>query len=167
MGAWVRRYGTTAAAVFLGGSLSIAFGLAGLHLVVDGLDPTRIDESTTSAAVQLGIPRGLRDMGVMATISGIVILLLALVAIIALLGVAARRQGYREAALGVFAAFAIVMIPLGVSGQMADPPAENAPVGILVGVVCALVVVLLAVPATSLTFDQAEVDRRRKRARRT
>ena len=167
MGAWLRRFGTTAGAVFLGGSLSIAFGLAGLRLTIDGLEPTRIDESTASAAVQLGIPRGLSDMGVMSTISGIVILLLALVAIIALLGVAARRQGYREAALGIFAAFAIIMVPLGVSGQMADPPAENATVGILVGVVCALVVVLLAVPATSLTFDQAEVDRRQKRARRT
>lgn len=137
-----------------------------MQLLIDGLDPAGIDESTRSAAVQLGIPRGLRDMGVMSTISGIVILLLALVAIIALLGVAARRQGYREAALGIFAAFAIIMIPLGVSGQVAEPPAENATVGILVGVVCALVVVLLAVPATSLMFDQAEVDRRRKGTRR-
>jgi len=35
---------------------------------------------------------------------------------------------------------------------------------ILIGVVSGLVVVLLAVPATSLTFDQAEIDRRRKKA---
>jgi hypothetical protein len=167
MGAWLRRFGTTATAVFLGGSLSVAFGLAGLQLFIDGLDPTRIDESTRSAAVQLGIPLGLRDMGVMSTISGSVILLFALVSMTALLGVALRHQGFREAALGVFAAFAIVMIPLGISGQVADPPAENALVGIMVGVVSGLVVVLLAVPATSLTFDQAEVDRRRKQARRT
>ena len=103
-------------------------------------------------------------MGVMSTISGMVILLLAMVALIALIGVALRRQGFREAALGVFVAFAIVMIPLGLSGQMADPPGDNAMMGILVGVVSGLVVVLLAVPATSLTFDQAEVDRRRKQA---
>ena len=66
--------------------------------------------------------------------------------------------------MGVFAAFAIVMIPLGIGGQMADPPGENAMTGILIGVVSAVVVVLLAVPATSLTFDQAEIDRRRKKA---
>ncbi len=106
-------------------------------------------------------------MSVMATISGIVVLLFVLVSVIALLGVALRRQGFREAALGVFAAFAIVMIPLGISGRVADPPAENAMVGIMVGLVSGLVVVLLAVPATSLTFDQAEVDHRRKQARRT
>ena len=103
----------------------------------------------------------------MSTISGIVILLFALVAAIALIGVAMRRQGFREAALGLFAAFAIVMIPLGISGQVAEPPAENAMIGILVGVVCALVVVLLAVPATSLTFDIAELERRRKQTRKS
>ena len=164
MGAWLRRFGTTAAAVFLGGSLSIAFAVAGLQLFLDGLDPARIEEGTRSAAVQLGVPSGIRSMGVMATISGIVILLLVLVSVIALVGVAMRRQGSREAAMGVFAAFAIVMMPLGISGLKAEPPAEDAMTGILIGVVCALVVVLLAVPATSLTFDQAEVDRRRKRA---
>lgn len=164
MGAWLRRFGTTAAAVLLGGSLSIAFSWAGVQLFFDGLDPNRIDQDTRSAAVQLGVPSGVRDMGVMSTISGIVILLFAVVAIVALIGVAARRQGFREAALGVFAAFAIVMIPLGISGQKAEPPADNAMTGILIGVVCVAVVVLLAVPATSLTFDQAEVDRRRRRA---
>jgi uncharacterized membrane protein len=164
MGAWLRRFGTSAMAVFLGGSLSVAFAWGGLQLIFDGLDPARIDRDTRSAAVQLGVPSGVRDMGVMSTISGIVILLFALVAIIALIGVALRRQGFREAALGVFAAFAIVMVPLGISGQMAEPPADNAIIGMLVGVVSALVVVLLAVPATSLTFDQAEVDRRRRQA---
>jgi uncharacterized membrane protein len=135
-----------------------------VQFVLDGLDPSRIDVVTRSAAVKLGVPGGVRDMGVMSTISGVVILLFALVATIVLIGVASRRQGFREAALGVFAAFAIVMLPLGISGLKAEPPADNAMTGILIGVVCALVVVLLAVPATSLTFDQAEVDRRRRRA---
>jgi hypothetical protein len=167
MGAWLRRFGTTATSVFLGGLLSVAFGIAGVQLVLDGLDPLRIDGSARSAAVQLGVPSGVREMGVMSTISGIVILLFALVAAIALIGVAMRRQGFREAALGLFAAFAIVMIPLGISGQVAEPPAENAMIGILVGVVCALVVVFLAVPATSLTFDIAELERRRKQTRKS
>jgi hypothetical protein len=166
MGAWLRRFGTTATAVFLGGSLTVAFASAGVQLFLDGLDPGRIDAETRSAAVQLGIPSGLRDMGGISTISGIVILLFVFVSAIALVGVAVRRQGFREAALGVFAAFAVVMIPLGISGQVAEPPADNAMIGILVGVVSAMVVVLLAVPATSLTFDQADVDRRRKQAKR-
>jgi hypothetical protein len=164
MGAWLRKFGTTAAAVFLGGSLTIAFAFAGLQLFLDGLDPQRVGEETRSAAVQLGIPSGLREMGVLSTISGIVILFFVLVATVALIGVARRRQGFREAALGVFSAFAIVMIPLGISGQVANPPGENSMTAILVGVISAMVVVLLAVPATSLTFDQAEVDRRRKKA---
>ena len=164
MGAWLRKYGTTATAVFLGGLLSIAFAIAGAQLFLDGLDPERIDRETRSAAVRLGIPSGLREMGVISTISGIVILLFVLVASVALIGVAMRRQGFREAALGVFSAFAIVMIPLGISGQAADPPAENAMVGVLVGVISALVVVSLAVPATSLTFDRAELDRHRRQA---
>ena len=165
MGAWLRRFGTTATAVFLGGTLSIAFAFAGAQLLLDGLDPARIDVNTRSAAVQLGIPSGVRNMGVMSTISGIVILLLALLAVTALFGIASRRQGFREAGLGIFAAFAIVMVPVGISGQVADPPAENAMVGIIIGVLAAMVVVLLAVPATSLLFDQAEVDRRRKRTK--
>jgi RsiW-degrading membrane proteinase PrsW (M82 family) len=164
MGAWLRRFGTTAAAVLLGGTLSIAFARAGVQLVLDGLDPSRIDLETRSAAVRLGVPSGVRDMGVMSTMSGTVILFFALVATIALIGVALRRQGFREAALGVFVAFAIVMIPLGISGQVAEPPAENAMIGLLVGIVSGLVVVLLAVPATSLTFDQAELNRRRRQA---
>ena len=164
MGAWLRKFGTTAAAVFLGGSLTVAFAFAGTQLFLDGLDPQRVGEETRSAAVQLGIPSGLREMGVLSTISGIVILFFVLVATVALIGVARRRQGFREAALGVFSAFAIVMIPLGISGQVANPPGENSMTAILVGVISAMVVVLLAVPATSLTFDQAEVDRRRKKA---
>ena len=162
MGSWLRRYGTTAAAVFLGGSLTIAFAFAGGQLLLDGLNPERVDAELRSAAVQLGIPAGVREMGVLSTISGIVILIFVLIAAIALIGVALRRQGSREAALGVFAAFAIVMIPLGISGQMAEPPGENAMTGILVGVGSAMVVALLAVPATSLTFDQAEINRLRK-----
>lgn len=164
MGAWLRRFGTTATAVFLGGSLSIAFGIAGAQLLADGLDPARIDLGTRSAAVQLGVPSGVRSMGVMATVSGVVVLLLVLVSVIALVGVAMRRQGFREAGMGVFAAFAIVMIPIGIAGQRGVPPAENAIMGIVVGVASVLVVVLLALPATSLTFDQAEVDRRRREA---
>jgi hypothetical protein len=162
MGAWLRKFGTTATAVFLGGALSIAFAFAGTQLFLDGLNPDRIDQELRSAAVQLGIPSGLREMGVLSTISGTVILLLVLVSIIALVGVAMRRQGSREAALGVFSAFAIVMIPLGIAGQMAEPPGENAMTAILVGVVSAVVVALLAVPATSLAFDRAEIDRRRR-----
>ena len=163
MGAWLRRYGTTAAAVLLGGSLSVAFAVAGFQLLLDGLDPSRIDAETRRAAVQLGVPSGLGNMGVMSTISGIVILVFVLASVIALVGVALRRQGSREAGIGIFAAFAIVMIPLGISGQMAEPPTENVTMGIMVGLVAAIVVVLLAVPATSLAFDQAEVDRRRRR----
>jgi hypothetical protein len=163
MGAWLRRYGTTATAVFLGGTLSVAFALAGIQLFLDGVDPGRIDTGARSAAVQLGIPAGVREMGVMATIAGVVILLFVLVASIALIGVSLRRQGFREAALGVFAAFAVVMIPLGISGQVAEPPGENAMMAIVIGVVSAIVVILLAVPATSLTFDQAEIDRRTRR----
>jgi hypothetical protein len=164
MGAWLRNFGTTATAVFLGGLLSIAFAIAGTQLFLDGLDPERIDAGQRSAAVRLGIPSGLREMGVLSTISGIVILVFVSVAAIALIGVAMRRQGSREAALGVFSAFAIVMIPLGIAGQMAEPPGENAMTAILVGVVSAVVVALLAVPATSLTFDRAEIDRRRRQA---
>lgn len=164
MGAWLRRFGTTATAVFLGGSLSVAFGIAGAQLLLDGLDPARIDQGTRSAAVQLGVPSGVRSMGVMATVSGVVVLLLVLVSVMALAGVAMRRQGFREAGMGVFAAFAIVMIPIGIAGQRGVPPAENALMGIVVGVASVLVVVLLALPATSLTFDQAEVDRRRREA---
>ena len=114
--------------------------------------------------MQLGVPSGIRSMGVMATISGIFVLLFVLVSVVALVGVAMRRQGSREAAMGVFAAFALVMVPLGISGLKAEPPADNAMTGILIGVVCASVVALLAAPATSLAFDQAEVDRRQKRA---
>ena len=144
--------------------MSIAFAYAGVQLLLDGLDPQRIDEGIGSAAVQLGIPSGLREMGAISTISGIVILFFVVVATIALVGVALRRQGFREAALGVFAAFAIVMIPVGISGQMAEPPGDNAMMAVLIGLLAAIVVVLLAVPATSLIFDQAEVDRRRKQA---
>lgn len=164
MGAWLRKFGTTATAVLLGGLLSIAFAVAGAQLFLDGLDPERIDRETRSAAMRLGMPSGLREMGAISTISGVVILLFVVVASVALIGVAMRRQGFREAALGVFSAFAIVMIPLGIAGQMAEPPGENAMTAILIGMVSAVVVALLAVPATSLTFDRAEIDRRRRQA---
>ena len=165
MGTWLRHFGTTATAVLLGGSLSIAFAIVGVQHLLDGLDPTRIDEETRGAALGLGIPASLRDMGVISTISGIVILLFVLASVVALVGVALRRQGSREAGLGIFATFAIVMIPLGASGQMADPPAENAMMGVFIGFVAAIVVILLAMPATSLTFDRAEVARRRNRVK--
>jgi hypothetical protein len=48
---WLRRFGTTATAVALGGALSIAFAYAGVQLLLDGLNPERIDEGIGSAAV--------------------------------------------------------------------------------------------------------------------
>jgi len=163
---WLRRFGTTATAVLLGGALSIAFSLVGVQSLLGGLDPGRIDEESRNAAIGLGIPASLRDLGAVWTLSGLVMLVFGLVSAIALIGVAMRRPGSREAALGIYAALAIVMIPLGIGGLMAKPPTADAPMGVLVGLLAAAVVALLAVPATSRAFDEAELARQRKMARK-
>ena len=73
MAAWLGRYGTTATAVFLGGILSVAFAVAGVQLVLDGFDTERIYRVSGSVAAGLGLPPGLRNMGAMSVIGGLLI----------------------------------------------------------------------------------------------
>ncbi len=159
MGSWLRRYLTTTAAVLLGMGLTVPFVNGAVQFILDGIDPNRIDLEARSVFADMGLPTGPEELGVGSMIAGVSIGLISLVTLVALIGIAFRRQWAREAGIGLFTAYAIVVTPLAISGLVADPPAPNAEIGLMVGLGSAAVVALLALPPTSLAFDLAELRR--------
>ncbi len=151
---------TMTAAVLLGAVLTIPFLNGAVQFILDGIDPSRIDLEARSVFAQMGLPTGAEELGVGSMIAGAAIGLISLVTLVTLIGIAFRRQWAREAGIGLFTAYAIVVTPLAISGLVADPPARNAGIGLMVGLASALVVVLLALPPTSLAFDLAELHRK-------
>lgn len=164
MGSWLRRYMTLTLAVALGGVLTIPFINGAVQFIRDAIDPSRVDLEVRSVFAQMGLSTGSGELGVGSMIAGVVVGVISLVTLVALAGIAFRRQWAREAGIGLFVAFAVVVTPLAISGLVADPPARNAGIGLMVGLASAVVVVLLAVPPTSLAFDLAELHRRRGRS---
>lgn len=162
-----RATSVTAGTLILG--LTALFAAIGVDLARNALDPSSIDRETYLSAVGLGLNEDATRnlMG----ITAIVVLGLCALTTVLCIGVLARREGVRHAAIGTFVAFAGVTLPLSVAGILSDDPAPSAAVGLAIGVMDAVVVVLLLHPQTVADFQRAEAARQRlrsdRRARRT
>jgi hypothetical protein len=155
------RAGTTVGAGLIILGLTAFFVVAGVDLARSALDPSSLDRETYLSAVGLGLnPEETQNfLGVMAVV------LLGLCALTTILGIGvlARREGVRHAALGTFALFTIITVPLSLVGLNAEPPSGGAFLGLLIGLTDALVVWLLLMPKTTADFERAEVTRQRAR----
>jgi hypothetical protein len=155
------RAGTTVGAGLIILGLTAFFVVAGVDLARSALDPSSLDRETYLSAVGFGLnPEETQNfLGVMAVV------LLGLCALTTSLGIGvlARREGVRHAALGTFALFTIITVPLSLVGLNAEPPSGGAFLGLLIGLADALVVWLLLMPKTTADFERAEVTRQRAR----
>lgn len=163
------RAGTTSTAAFLMLSLTAFFTYAGVQLTRNALDPSSVDRTRALTAIGLGLnPRQSQNLtGILA----VMLLTLCALSVTLGIGVIARRQSMRHAAIGLFVMFAIVTVPLALGGVLSDtsstgredlPPA-NPWLGVLIGIVDILIVVLLVLPKTAADFERAESARMRAR----
>lgn len=86
-------------------------------------------------------------------------------ALILSLGLYLRRQWARYGAILTYVFFGLVMLPLGIGGSLADPPAPNAWMGIVLGVADLAIPVLLLSEEVSDDFGDMEWLREREEHR--
>lgn len=159
-----RRAASTTAAGVLIFALTALFVVFGVDQLRGAIDPSSIDRETYLTAIGLGLNP--EELGNYLTITGIVVLVLCGLTAIEGLGVLARREGVRHAAIGTFALFAIITIPLAVSGLLSEDPSPGVLLGLGIGVADAGVVALLLRRETSDDFERTEEDRLRSRVER-
>lgn len=141
--------------------VTAVFVAIGVDQARQALDPSLVDRETYLASIGLGLnPEESQNL---TGFTAIVVLLLCALTAIEGIGVLARRPGLRLAAIGTFIAFVAVTLPLAVAGLFAEDPSGSVLVGLLIGVVDAIVVYLLAHGQTVLAFDRAAKERDRAR----
>ena len=140
------------------------FTAIGIDQARQALDPSLVDRETYLAGIGLGLnPEEAQNF---TGLTAIIVLCLCVLTTIEGIGVLARRQGPRHAAIGTFVAFAAVTLPLSIAGLFAEDPSGSVVVGLLIGLADALVVYLLVHGQTVLAFDRADLARERARAAR-
>ncbi|HSL32292.1 MAG TPA: hypothetical protein VK871_01510 [Candidatus Limnocylindrales bacterium] len=145
-------------------AVTVLFTAVGIERGLAALDPNRIDRETILAGVDFGLsPEATQNL---TGIAAVLILLLCVLTAILGVGVLLRRESVRHAAIGTFAIFAVVMIPLAMVGVLSGEPSVSTWVGLGVGVVDAIIVYLLAQPETKREFELAERGREHRRAER-
>jgi hypothetical protein len=152
---------TTRAALWLVLGVTVAFlAFAVAEIVALVVGPERKAEQTIFGLTPDAARNGM-------VFSAALVLLACLLTATLAFGLARRRPGARYAAIPVFLLFGCLSLAGSLAGLAADPPARNAALGLLNGVVCLAVVALLARQATADDFGRAEVERQRMLARGT
>ncbi|HSL14984.1 MAG TPA: hypothetical protein VK962_01780 [Actinomycetota bacterium] len=159
-----RRPSTALGAGVLILAVTALFTAVGVERGLAALDPDRIDRATILAGIDFGLsPEATQNLTGIA--AGLILLLCVLTTILGV-GVLLRRESVRHAAIGTFAIFAVVMIPLAMVGVLSGEPSVSTWVGLGAGIVDATIVYLLAQPDTTREFELAERGRQRRRAER-
>lgn len=157
----VRRSGTTNAAGLLILALTALFTLFGVDLARRAIDPSLVDRETYLSAIGLGLtPQEAQNL---TTLTAIILLGLCVLTTAMGIGVLRRRESVRHAAIGTFAVFALITIPLSITGIVADDRVLGAWIGLAIGATDALIVWQLLKPATTADFERAESARSRAR----
>jgi membrane protease YdiL (CAAX protease family) len=162
----MKRAQTTIGAALLILALTAGFTVIGADLARDAIDPSRVDRETLLSAIGFGLTA--EEHQNLTAITAIVILTLCAITAIQGIGVLARREGVRTAAIGTFVVFAIITVPLSLSGLASDEErSDGAWVGLVIGGACALIVYLLLHRQTVGDFERVEGARSRARSVKT
>jgi hypothetical protein len=160
-----RQRSTSVAAGVLILAVTAVFAGVGVDRALSALDPDRIDRSTILAGIAFNLtPEATRNL---TAIAAVLILLLCVVSASEGIGVVLRRDSVRHAAIGTFAIFAAVILPLAIVGVLSGAPTASTWVALGAGIVDVIIVYLLALPGTKREFELAERSRDRRRAERT
>lgn len=156
---WLRTYGTTAGAIVISAALTAPYALQGIRTLLGDRD----FETMREGLVLFGAPAGGESAENASLITGVLVGVAALVALIVILGLVLRREWAREAGIVVFGIFGLVGTLVSVGGMTADPPAPRAGWGLVSGLASLVVVGLLLAPATGLVVGLHEHEVQRKR----
>lgn len=143
--------------------LSLPYVVVGvdLGLVVFGDRP--LDPHSASEIATLGYSA--QETRNLLAIAFFVLAIVAVYTLILSLGLYHRRQWARHGAILSFVFFAVVMLPMALGGFLAEPPAKNAWLGILLGLADLAVPALLLTEEVSDDFGDMEWYRARSRHR--
>lgn len=126
-------------------------------------DPASADPELRHGLIMTGNPAGEAATRTFAIFGAIVTLGLCALSFVLAVGVFQRRQSSLHAAAVTFTVLALIALASSATGLMARPPAENAKLGLLVGLVDAGIVICLLLGSTQDDIEQAEVIRARRR----
>lgn len=150
-----RATSTTAAAILMF-LVCTPFLLNGIELVELIKDPSSADAELKTGLILTGNAAGESQTRTFAIFGAALTLGLCLLSFVLGSGLLRRRAGSHQAAAVVFAVLGLIALGSSLSGLSADPPAENAKVGLLVGLVDVAIVACLLMPSTQDDVEHAE-----------
>jgi hypothetical protein len=145
-------------------ALTALFTAVGVERALAAIDPSREARGTVLAAFAFGLsPEAAQNL---TAIAAILVLAASLLGAVLGVGVLLRREAVRHAAIGTFAVFAAVMLPLSIAGVLSGRPTGTTWVALGVGIADAVIVYLLSKPETKRAFELADRSRQRRSERR-
>lgn len=129
-------------------------------------DPGSADLELRQALVLARAPAGEAATRTFAIFGAILTLGLCALSFAFAVGVLRRRQGAQQAAAITFTILAMIALAASIAGLTAEPPAENARIGFLVGLVDVAIVAFLLLPSTQDDIEHAETVRARRKHQR-
>lgn len=153
------RATSTIAAAVLMLLVCIPFVINGFDLIDLTKDPTAADPDLKAGLILVGSAAGEQETRTFAMLGATIMLGLCALTIVLAFGLLRRRPGSHQAAAVTFVVLSLIALASSLSGLSADPPAENAKLGLLVGLVNAAIVVCLVMPSTQEDVEYAEMVR--------
>lgn len=150
------RATSTIAAAVLMVLVCIPFLINGFDLVQLAQDPTSAAPEVKTGLILVGSAATTNETRTFALFGAALMLGLCALAVVLSIGLLGRRSGSHQAAAIIFAVLGMIAIAASLSGLNAEPPAENAKLGLLVGLTDAAIVVCLLLPSTRDDIENAE-----------
>jgi hypothetical protein len=157
------RATTTTIAGVLMLAVCIPFLVNGWDLYQLITEPASVDRELRDALIVSGSGGGPQETRRFAFFGAAVTLGLCVLAMSLAWGVFRRREGAHHAAIVTFAILGLVALGASMQGLTADPPAENAKTGLLVGLLDVAIVVTLFLESTREDFEYMESIRLRQK----
>ena len=134
----------------------IPFLINGFDLIELIRDPASADAELKTGLILTGNATGETQTRTFAVFGAVLMLGLCLLSFVLALGLLRGRSGSHQAAFVVFVVLGLIALGSSLSGLNADPPAENAKTGLLVGLVDMAIVACLLLPSTQHDVEHAE-----------
>lgn len=152
---------TTWAAIALALLMTIPYIGIFVQTVRAAVDPESVPIESLQELAFLGAQTRGDEVVIAFSYMAVVLGAVSLVVVGLIIGLIARRQAAREAAYAVFGVIGFVAGLACVGGLVGGGWSRGSLLGVVTAAGCAAVIVLLAVRATSLDFERAEMARRR------
>ena len=141
----------------------IPFIVNGFDLYELIVEPSTADPEIRQALILSGNATGESQLRNFAIFGAVVTLGLCVLSLVLAGGLLRRRQSFQVAAALTFTILGLIALGSSASGLTSDPPAENAKIGLLVGLMDVGIVICLLMPSTQDDIQHAEWVRARRK----